>query len=495
MKLNCNACINGKHEDCIDENCLCREGHDKQELKNIFTAKTKEVLPSHAELKQRIREHPENYQFTTEKKLLDFAKSIMELYPFKTLMDTKEILYYEDGVYKIRGDVIIKQECERIIPDCSKYKVSEVMGVIERNTYESRENFNNDLSKLVLVNGMLDLVTFELSPFDPKFLTTIKIPVMYDVNARCPKFIQFLKEILPKKKDIITVIEESSNILTTNQKNFEVSAIWIGVGANGKSTLLKIIRGVYGRDNCSSVSIHDIEEQRFAVAQLYSKLANISADISNDGLEGLSRFKQLVSGDPIQVENKGTKPFDLYNMSKLFFSANDMPNIKDNSDGAFRRILVTKFENTFLRGANCIQDLDKIILESEQSGIFNLFLENYKTLLRNNCFRYEQPIGEVREIIKKESDKLLEFIRGQTSHTMNSNITKAQFYEVLVKYMNDKNYEVFSKQKVGATLPTYGIIGGQKNINGHNDKYWFNISWNKESHFIKNTVKGLDSYA
>ena len=418
----------------------------------------------------------------------------MVIYKFKTLNDTKEILYYKDGIYQFGGDVIIKQECERIIPECSKYKVNEVMGIIERKTFESRKNFNNDLSKLVLANGIFDLVTFELSPFSPEFLSTIKVPIVYDPKATCPQFIKFLKAVLPDKKDIITVIEETSNILTTNKKNFEVSAIWIGTGANGKSTLLKIIRGVIGQDNCSSISIHDIEEQRFAIAQLYSKLANISADISNDGLEGLSRYKQLVSGDGIQVEKKGKEPFDLYNFAKMFFSANDMPNIKDNSDGAFRRIFVTKFENTFLRGSNCIQDLDKIILETEQSGIFNLVLENYKTLLRNNHFRYEQPIGVVREIIKKESDKLLEFIKSVWDEDPNGVIGKDRFYEIQQKYMKDKHYEIYSKQRLGANLPTYGFRSDSRKINGKAHRVWLGFSLKKNDDWVKNNVKGLDEY-
>ena len=117
----------------------------------------------------------------------------MSKYHFITLRDTKKVYYWEDGVYVEYGETLIEVECEKIIPDCSNYKVREVTGIIKRRTDIPRSKINADLSKLVLENGILDLETFEFSDFDPEFLTTIKIPIPYDPKARCLEFLKFLK--------------------------------------------------------------------------------------------------------------------------------------------------------------------------------------------------------------------------------------------------------------------------------------------------------------
>lgn len=423
-----------------------------------------------------------------ELELSEYAFSIMSDYFFKTLDDTNEVLYYSDGVYEYNGEVLIAKECEKIIPECSNHKVNEVIGIIRRRTYVSRSDFNSDFLKLVLENGLFDLDSFERTEYDKEFLSTVKFPIKYDPNAKCPKFINFLKDCHSSPQNIITVVEEMANILTFNRQNFEISAIWIGDGSNGKSTCLKIIEGCIGKKNCSHVSIHAMQNQRFAISQIDGKACNIYADISNKELNNLGVFKQVVSGETIPAEKKNKDPFNLNSFAKHFFSANEMPDIKDNSDGAFRRIYVTKWENQFLAGVNRVEGLAETILEEEKSGIFNLMLENFKTLERNKGFRYKQSIAKVREIIKLESDKLREFINEVLMPDPNGLIIKDQMYENYVKYCHFNSYEVYSKQKFGTNLPTYGIHDDTKKIDGKAKRVWIGYSWNVNSDCVKNNI-------
>ena len=494
MKDNC--------AECESVDCLCRESHSKTELVNEFTETASNVLPKNPEeLKQILKDNPEpkrDYQSNSqeeERELSEYAFSIMTDYTFKTLEETDEILYYSKGVYEFLGEVIIKTECQKIIPECTTHKTNEVIGIIKRKTYKKRSLFNNDFSKLVFENGMLNLDTRELGEHDKEFLTTIKLPINYDSKARCPKFIKFLKECLhPNSKSIITVVEEMANILLINQLNHEVAVMWIGDGANGKSTCLKIIQGCIGKKNCSHVSIHAMQNMRFATSYLDGKLANIYADISNRELNNLGLFKQIISGETVFAEKKGKDGFDLDSFAKHFFSANEMPVIKDNSDGIFRRIYVTKWENQFLAGVNRIDNLAEIILEEEKPGVFNLMLENYKTMQKNKGFRYKQSIAEVRETIKQESDKLREFINETLVKDPNGHIIKDKMYEVYVKYCNSYSHEVYLKQKFGANLPTYGIQDDVRKINGKTKRVWIGYVWNNKSEWVRGNVSGLMQY-
>lgn len=494
MKLNCKSCINGECDECENTDCLCRESHSKEGLENQFTETSARFLPdSPKELKQILRDNPEE-NVPEEREYAEYAISIMHNYTFSTLDDTNEILYYSNGIYEFNAEVLIAKECEKIIPKCTNHIVNEVTGIIRRRTYARRSEFNTDSSRIVLENGLFDLDTLELIDYDQKLLTTRKFPINYDPKARCPKFINFLKECLSNSESIITVIEEMANILLFDRLNLEISAMWIGDGANGKSTCLKIIEGCVGKKNCSHVSIHAMQNQRFAISQLDGKSVNIYADISNRELNNLGVFKQVVSGETIPAEKKNKDPFDLNSFCKHFFSANEMPNIKDNSDGAFRRIYVTKWENQFLSGVNRVEGLSEIILNEEKSGIFNLMLENFKTLQRNKGFRHKQSIAKVREIIKLESDKLREFINEVLVKDPNGLIIKDQMYENYNKYCNFHAYETYSKQKFGANLPTYGIHDDSKKIDGKTKRVWVGHSWNTNSEWVKNNICGLMKY-
>ena len=427
-------------------------------------------------------------EVTDEPKLSFYAELIMSENKFLTLKDTREILFYNNGIYEFGGEILIAEKCEKIIPICTKYKVNEVTGIIQRRTFCDRKNINSDFDKIVLENGILDLNDFTLSKHDSSFQSTIKIPIEYNQYSRCPKFIKFLKDCLNDTKDIIIVIEEIANILTTNKINFEVSGMWIGNGANGKSTLLKVIRGIFGRENCSNVSIHALQYDRFSKSLLNGKLVNIHSDISSKELNNLGMFKQLVSGDPVPVEKKNKDPFDMICFAKMFFSANEMPDIKDNSDGIFRRIIVTNWDNQFIAGVNRIEDYDKILLE-EKNGIFNLILENYKTLLRNKGFRHRPSIADVRETIKRESNKLTEFVEIVLIKDSNSSMSKDKMYQAYTKYFDSKDYEKISKRAFGSNFPTYGFTDDSKSIDGKTVRVWLGVKFNKEDEWVRGNLK------
>ena len=329
MKVSCKACMKYTCGECKSVDWLCRESHSKTELVKQFTETAAKVLPNAEELKQILKDNPEpkiDYQSNSEeekRELSEYAFSIMSDYTFKTLEDTDEVLYYLKGVYEFHGKVLVKKECEKIIPECSKHQVNEVIGIIQRRTYTKRSLLHNDFSKLVLENGMLNPDTLKLSDHNSEFLPTIKFPMNYDSKARCPKFIKFLKDCLyPNSESIITVVEEMANILSFNRLNHEISAIWIGGGANGKSTCLKIIEGILGKKNCSHASIHAMQNIRFTTSQLDGKSVNIYADISNRELNNLGIFKQIISGETISAEKKNKDAFDLNSFAKHFFSAN-----------------------------------------------------------------------------------------------------------------------------------------------------------------------------
>lgn len=431
-------------------------------------------------------------QFTEYSLPHEYADCLQQNYKFKTYSDTKEILVYKDGIYQKNGDTVIAEETQRLASKwCSKRLVSEVEGVIQRRTFTDRRLFNNDFSKIVVENGILDLDTLTLSPFDPEFLTTVKISITYDPNARHPsKFLKFLEDSLQTKENIITAVESVANILTANRTNFEVSIINIGRGGNGKSSFLSIIQGIFGIENGCDVSIHEMMDNKYALASLDGKLFNIHDDISNRDLLDMGDFKRSISGKPMDVEQKFVKKYTIVPFAKHFFSANEMPKIKDNSDGTFRKIYLIKWENQFLPGVNRIDDIDKKILENEKSAIFNIILRNYRSLIRQKGFRYKQSIDETRSTILQESDKLQEFVNLCLVKKEGHYIIKDEMYQKLAEYFKFKGYSsMCSKVALGSKLPQYGLKGIAKKIDKKTHNVWIDYTWNLDNEWVKSNIR------
>ena len=101
------------------------------------------------------------------------------------------------------------------------------------------------------------------------------------------------------------------------------------------------------KTNVSHIALQDLEDNRFRVAELYGKLANIFADLPSRRLYSSSMLKTLVSGDPITAERKHERPFVFRNVAKLIFSANAIPGTSDRSHAFYRRWMIVPFEHTF----------------------------------------------------------------------------------------------------------------------------------------------------
>jgi putative DNA primase/helicase len=433
--------------------------------------------------------------FTEFSKTHEFADYIQSKYTFKTFSDTYEILVHDGKVWIKNGSRIIAEEVQKLAPTwCSKRLVSEVEGVIQRRTFVDRSEFNQDFSKFVMENGILNLDTLELTDFDPNFLTTVKIPIVYDPTAKYPSlFVKSLGEWLQTPQNIITAVESMANILTANRKNFEVTIINLGRGSNGKTRFLNLIIGIFGQENGCDVSIHDMQYHKYALSDLDGKLFNIHDDISNKELNDMGNFKRSVSGSIMTAEQKNKPRFSIKPFAKHFYSTNEMPKITDDSDGTFRRIYPIKWDNQFLPGINRIEDIDKIILEKEKSGIFNILLQNYKSLLRQNGFRYKQSIESVRTLIKQESDKIQEFIDTCLIKQEGKYITKDDLFQKITEWYKFKGYVFdYSKVALGSKLPQYGLKGIDKKIDKKTTKVWTDYNWNFENDWVKSNIKKLE---
>ncbi|MBU4501826.1 MAG: hypothetical protein KKA79_04485, partial [Nanoarchaeota archaeon] len=201
------------------------------------------------------------------------ADEIMQGHKFITLTDTEEIFFYNDGIYHPNADSIIKGEVKSMLCDGSnEHRANEVIFQIKASTYIDRNEINKHKNLIHLQNGIFDLETMELKPFTPDSISTIQIPIEYNPKADCPKTKQFLSEILPK--DDRPIIQELFGYPLWKGYPIQKAFMFIGSGANGKSTLMALLTRFLSQKNVSSVALQDFDMNRFATSCLYNKMAN-----------------------------------------------------------------------------------------------------------------------------------------------------------------------------------------------------------------------------
>ena len=65
--------------------------------------------------------------------------------------------------------------------------------------------------------------------------------------------------------------------------------------------------------------LQELNDDKFTIADLFGKLANVCADLKSEKIPNTGVFKMLVSGDVIRAQRKHGQPFDFGNYAKLIY--------------------------------------------------------------------------------------------------------------------------------------------------------------------------------
>jgi P4 family phage/plasmid primase-like protien len=164
---------------------------------------------------------------------------------------------------------------------------------------------------------------------------------------------------------------------------FEVITLLFGYGSNGKSVFTDTVTALHGTRNVSNVPLSLMIKNQFALSDLEGKDVNIDAELSSATIYDTAILKKLTGRQPMRIERKKQHAYDTKLHTKLWFSANKIPQTADNSDAYYRRMSVISFPHKF-EGQIADPDLSKkLTTEEELSGIFNVLMIALRRILHN----------------------------------------------------------------------------------------------------------------
>lgn len=367
---------------------------------------------------------------------------------FKTVADTERLYRYAHGVYLDDGETVLKTLIETKFGDITSNRlVQDVIGKVKRRTYIDRDAFNSR-NILNVKNGLLDLETLELGPHTPDYLSTAQIGVVYDPTAKAPNIQKFLGEAA--RLEDIPLIEEITGWLLWPDYSVHKAVMLLGVGRNGKGTLLRLLTAFLGKRSVSNVTLQDLVADRFAKADLYGKLANIGGDLPSKDLSDTAAFRNLTGGDDNRAQEKYRAAFSFRNKAKMLFSANVLPRSPDDTYAFYSRWILIEFLNIFdLQKGTADPNLDtKLQTPEELSGLLNIALTGLKRLKANGWrFSYDKTVEDVEIMYKRNSNPVLAFLMDECDAEPSSYIEKTVFNNRFNDYAKAHNIRPLSTTK------------------------------------------------
>lgn len=355
---------------------------------------------------------------------------------------------YRDGIY-VDSRELIESEMIQHIKGLNRAKRTEVLEYLNILITESKEQSSPHL--IAFKNGVYDVINDTLLPFSEKYIITNKINHNFNPAAKSELVDDTLDKLACGDEEIRALLEEAVGYCFFRRNELGKSFVLVGDGtrekgaSNGKSTFLTTVKALLGEDNITSLDMSELN-QKFQNAELFGKLANIGDDIDDGYIPNSAIFKKLVTGERIQVQRKGERPFEFNNYAKLLFSANEIPKIKDRGGAIQRRLVIVPFLAHFSKNDPDFRPYITTELQAPENleYLIQLGIQGLKRVLTNNAFTESDKVQMQLEEFEETNNPLVGFFKENPELEV-ENQTNTRIYSLYTEYCLANNHHALSK--------------------------------------------------
>jgi P4 family phage/plasmid primase-like protien len=233
-------------------------------------------------------------------------------------------------------------------------------------------------------------------------LITKAIGTKYDKAAKCPGWLKFLDHIFHKDEKLIAYIKRAFGYCLTATMVEQVFFFCYGMGANGKSVFLAILRALLGeyakQADFSTFLVQRNEKVRNDLAALAGARVIAATEAEEGSKLSMQVIKAWTGGDPITARFLFAENFTFKPAGKLWLAANTKPTISERNLAAWRRVQLIPFDVTIAK-KDQDKELESKLLE-ELPGILNWALEGLQ--------EYQQSGLDTPDVVKVATEKYRE---------------------------------------------------------------------------------------
>lgn len=312
--------------------------------------------------------------------------------------------------------------------------------------------------------------------FDDRMPVVSILPYDYDPLAVCPKWLSFLQSILPKTE--ILKLQKYLGLGCADRKSMThkiEETLWlVGSGANGKSTIFDVVRGVYGASNMSYMGMDTLlsgspEVRARFIGSIVGKIFNYCSEVQADDISRYSdTFKALCSGEPQVVRRLGQNPETAYDIPFLIFNMNQRPINRKLDQAMARRLLFIPFKTT-VSASDMNRELSAELMQ-ELPGIRNWMVDGLRMLIRDNYqFNTTLVADEEMTDYMLENGQSVQVFLGKKGYSCNRRtghwddkvqwVSASALYEDYVSFCEKWLQDPLSQRQFGGEMTRLGWHG------------------------------------
>lgn len=418
---------------------------------------------------------------------MEIVDYLIQTIPFFIIGSTPYI--YCHGYYQEDSNgILLKSHIQKLLfRDCIKSSTIQSIYnllVSQPQIQKKFSDLNNQPTHWInFKNGYFDVIEWKMVEHDTKYLMINQIPYSFypeqheEIRRQENVTKHYLESSLPDEADQQTFWQYLGYCMTTDTR-FQKFLMIKGKGGTGKSVAIALIQHIIGIENCSSISLQDLNK-RFYATGLFGKQLNACADIPCTAMQSVDIIKKAVGEDTLLYEKKGQDPTQFHSYAKLLFSANEMPlNLDDKTNAYYRRLLVLDMNRLVSASEKDTMLKEKIYKEADYA--IHMGIAALKQLYADNHFCESLHSRECIEELYRSADSVKAFLDEKICRQKGAKLKRSELYQLYTKFCEENDRQAHGKSVFFRMMSDKGYIL-KRDCNGF---YYENLSL-KDEDFVK----------
>ena len=374
--------------------------------------------------------------------------------------------WYRNGEYL--ADENDQNLIRRVYATCEGEKTSFVDEVIKQVKYRSPIVSAETVFPIRFKNGILRNGEFipmkDYMDFTPYFIDIDYRPDAEPVQM-VDDYINNLTNGDQSYKDLL--MEVVGYVMITDPEKIRSLGkffMFRGDGANGKGTLLQIMKKIYNAKNCTNLSIKQLTDDRYKVTMI-GKLANLGDDIEAEAIDNdqLKVLKNISTADTVATRHMYAESESTTFTTKLYFTTNSDISSFEKGYAYKRRIVWLPMFNKVEKPDP--RFISKLTTKEALEYWIRLIVEGYKRLYRNMEWTECKAVEDYNSRYHENNNVCARFAKDLDPDTMLIGKTVSEMRNAFYDWDTEDN-KFRSKLFKEAVWDIYKIGLGKSKVSG-----------------------------
>ena len=369
---------------------------------------------------------------------------------------------------------------------------TEMLEVAKHRRAVRIEQFDRNPWLLGVENGVVDLRTALLLPHRREDMLSILCPTAYDPEAPCPRWEQFLLEIMDGDAEMIACLQRMAGYFLTGDISVQILPIFYGPGANGKNVFLDTLMGIMGPHAAEApdglVTTRNTDEHPTEIADLYGKRLVVASETEEGRKMRIGLVKKITGNRYLKARFMRQDYFQFERTHKTVLVTNNKPVVTETSNAIWRRLRLIPFTVTIPE-----EQQDKRLTErlvAEWPGILAWAVRGCMDWQTRQCdLALPATVQKATEEYRNDSDHVADFIAERCavwSDDQGTRTPKERVYLAYCDWCRSIGEDVLSRPIFNKRMRGHGLVDKAAKVagEGKTQKCWMNVTLQGQGHEV-----------